>query len=565
MVSRILKFFNRASSSINEAALLLGLFTFISQLLGLVRDRLLATYVGAGVELDVYYAAFKIPDFLYVSVATLAALTVLLPFLSLKYGNGNEQGNHDAKRFLDQIFTVLLLFLVGTNLVLFIILPWIAPLLVPGFSAEARELLVMISRIMLVQPVIIGVSNLFSSVTQMFRKFFITALTPVMYNLGIILGIVIFYPIFGVTGLAYGVILGAVFHLAVQIPVLINQGFVPRITQHIVWSEIKQVVTTSIPRTLALSLSSFTLIVLTAIASTLPAGSITLFSLTNNILNVPIAIIGISYSVASFPALVNFFQQGNRAAFTQHITYAMRKIIFWSIPVVVLFVVLRAQIVRVIFGTQSLSWNDTRLAAASLAIFVLGLVFQSLIHLFVRSYYAAGNTRRPLITASISQVVIIGSVFAFLALFAHNASFNQTIAELLRLEGIPSLALLALPMAFALGNSVNAILLWYFMHKDFTIPQSFPLIRSAIQTVVASLCMGAVTYGALNILVLIFRQNTFLGILGQGFFAGVGGITIFVTVLLMVGNEDMIEFMRTIKRKFWKTDIVAMEQVGIDK
>lgn len=565
MVSRILKFFNRASSSINEAALLLGLFTFISQILGLVRDRLLATYVGAGVELDVYYAAFKIPDFLYISIGTLAALTVLLPFLSAKYGNGDDQGKHESKKFLDQVFTVLLLFLIGISVILFIILPWIAPLLVPGFSPEARELLVMISRIMLVQPIIIGVSNLFSSVTQMFRKFFITALTPVMYNLGIILGIVVLYPMFGVTGLAYGVILGAVLHLAIQIPILITQDFVPKITQHIVWSEIKKVVMTSIPRTLALSLSSITLIVLTAIASTLPAGSITLFSLTNNILNVPIAIIGISYSVASFPALVTFFQQGNMAAFTQHITYAMRKIIFWSIPVVVLFVVLRAQIVRVIFGTQSFSWNDTRLAAASLAIFVLGLVAQSLIHLFVRSYYAAGNTRRPLITASVSQVVIIGSVFVFLALFTRSASFTQTIAGYLRLEGIPSLALLALPMAFALGNIVNAILLWHFMHKDFTIPQSFPLIRSAIQTVVASLCMGAVTYGALNILVLIFRQNTFFGILGQGFFAGVGGITIFVTVLLMVGNEDMIEFMRTIKRKFWKTDIVAMEQVGIDK
>lgn len=564
MVSRILQFFNRASSSINEAALLLGLFTLASQFLGLIRDRLLATYVGAGMELDVYYAAFKIPDFLYVSVATLAALTVLLPYLSMKYGNGDEQGMRNAKRFLDQVFTVLIAFLVIVSLILFIALPWIAPLLVPGFSDDARSMLVMISRIMLIQPVIIGISNLFSSVTQMFRKFFITALTPVMYNTGIIVGILFFYPVFGITGLAYGVILGALLHLGIQIPVLIQSKLIPRITQHIVWSEIRSIAITSVPRTLALSLSSFTLIILTALASKMSPGSISIFSLTNNILNVPIAIIGVSYSVASFPTLVTLFQGGNHQEFIRHIMYATRKIVFWAVPVLVLFVVLRAQIVRVILGTQSFTWNDTRLAAASLAIFVLGLVAQSLIHLFVRSYYAAGNTRRPFMTALASQGVIIASAFGFLALFTHQPGFSSAISNLLRLEGISSLHLLALPMAFALGNIVNGGLLWFFLHRDFKVPFSISLIKTSVQTVIASLCMGAVTYGALNILVIIVRQDTFWGILGQGFFAGIGGITIFVTVLLMVRNEDMIEFIKTIRKKFWKTDIVAIEH-SVDK
>jgi putative peptidoglycan lipid II flippase len=185
--------YNR-TSGINEAAFLLGIFTLVSQLLGLVRDRLLATYLGAGTHLDVYYAAFKIPDFLFVSVASLASITVLLPFLSQKYKDGEESDYANARNFLDQVFTVLLFFLVFVSLILFIIMPLLARLVAPGFGLEETKTLVMLSRIMLAQPIIIGISNMLSSVTQMFKKFLVTAMSPVVYNLGIIIGIVWLYP-----------------------------------------------------------------------------------------------------------------------------------------------------------------------------------------------------------------------------------------------------------------------------------------------------------------------------------------------------------------------------------
>jgi putative peptidoglycan lipid II flippase len=399
----------------------------------------------------------------------------------------------------------------------------------------------------------------------MFGKFFITALTPVVYNVGIILGVTFFYPIWGVVGLAYGVILGAIFHIGIQIPLLIRSGLVPSITHVIVWSEIKAMVKTSIPRTLALSLSSFTLIILTAIASRMSSGSISIFTLTNNILNVPIAIIGISYSVASFPTLIKLYQNSNYKDFVDHILYATKKIIFWAVPVLVLFVILRAQIIRVILGTQSFSWNDTRLAAASLAIFVVGVVSQSLIHLFVRSYYAAGNTRRPLITAIISQLVIISSAFAFLSLFRTNEVFTDIVRNVLRLEGIITLDLLALPMAFVLGNITNGFLLFYFLNKDFSIRQYRQLCVTSVQTIIASIGMGLTTYALLNILAPVINQQVFLGILGQGILAGLGGMLVFGSILLMMKNQDIIDLLKIMKGKFWKKDIVIMEQIEIDQ
>lgn len=556
MVSRFFKLLNKQSHGINEAALLLGLFTFVSQLLGLVRDRLLATYLGAGAHLDVYYAAFKIPDFLYVSVATLAAITVLLPYLTQKYGDGDITGRDSAQQFLNQIFTVLLGFLVLLSMVLFIAMPWLAKLVAPGFNASELETLVGLSRIMLLQPIIVGISNMVSSVTQMFKKFFVAALSPVFYNLGIIVGIVALYPLFGVNGLAFGVVLGAVFHLLIQLPVLIHHKMIPRITTQISFTEIKSIIVTSIPRTIGLSMSSFTALILTSIASTLATGSISLFNLTNNMLNVPIGIVGISYSVASFPTLVKFFQNNEHGQFAHHILNATRKIIFWSVPIMVLFIILRAQVVRVILGSQSFSWNDTRLAAASLAVLMLGLVCQSLVHLFVRGYYAMGNTKKPLIMNFAGEVITIILAVVFIWLFHHSDGFNTLWSNLLRLDGIHDISLLALPLAFSLGNIFNYFALWWVFKKDFPHAELFPVIRTFAQTATASLCMGAVTYGALNIFVLLIKQNTFWGIFMQGFLSGMLGISIFVAVLIMLRNQEMQEFTETLKKKFWKATVV---------
>ena len=564
MVSKIFKLLNRESQGINEAALLLGLFTFISQMLGLIRDRFLATYLGAGHHLDVYYAAFKIPDFLYVSVATLAAITVLLPYLSEKYGSGDMVGHEKAQHFLNQVFTALLIFLVGISVVLVICMPWLAKLVAPGFDTETLKTLTGLSRLMLIQPIIIGISNMLGSVTQMFKRFFVSALAPVFYNIGIIIGIVGLYPIFGLHGLAYGVILGAIMHLGIQVPVLIQTRLIPRITQDISFSEIRSVVMISIPRTIGLSMSAFTALILTSMASLLGSGSISIFNLTNNMLNVPIGIIGISYSVASFPALVNFWNGNNRIDFAKHILEATRKIIFWSVPVMVLFIILRAQIVRVILGSQSFSWNDTRLAAACLALFVLGLVAQSLTHLFVRGYYAAGNTKRPLMTNFVSQIVIIVLAFVFIWLFRNVSGFSEFFIKALRLESIKNIQILALPLAFSLGNIFNYTLLWITFRKDFQEVRTYSVLRTTIQTITASLCMGVITYGALNFFAVLFNQNRFWGIFFQGFFAGLFGLLTFITILIMLKNEDIFEFGRSLRRKFWKADIVR-DVVEVDK
>ncbi|MCI0533528.1 oligosaccharide flippase family protein, partial [bacterium] len=364
MVERILKIFQRQWGSLHEAAYLLGFFALLSQILGLFRDRFLAHSFGASAPLDVYYAAFRIPDFLFVSLASLAGAYVLIPFFIEK----RKAGKEEARRFLSQVFTALFFLMAVVSAILFAVMPYLAPYAAPGFSSADLEEFVFLSRLLLISPFLLGFSNLLGSVTQALEKFFLFAMSPILYNLGIILGIAFFAPHWGVQGVAFGVLIGAFFHLAVQLPAVLSEGLFPRFSR-VNFRQVGAVFAVSLPRTLALSANHFAILVLVAIASLVSQGSVSIFQFAFNLQSAPLSIIGVSYSVAAFPMLVRLFGSGDTKKFLEHMGSALRHIIFWSIPVVFLMIVLRAQIVRVILGSGAFNWEHTRLVAAALAVF----------------------------------------------------------------------------------------------------------------------------------------------------------------------------------------------------
>jgi putative peptidoglycan lipid II flippase len=561
MANRIMTFLNKEFRGLNEAALLLGTFTFLSQILGLIRDRLLASSIGPGPLLDTYYAAFRIPDFLYISVASLASITVLMPFLVEKINDNN--GENKAQKFMNNIFTVYMIFMVGISLVVAILMPYIAPKIAPGFDQTQLKNLVMVSRIMLFSPIFIGLSNLIGTVTQLFRNFLVFSLSPILYNIGILFGIIFLYPKIGIYGLAIGVVIGALMHLGIQIPVVAQKKYFPKFITSIYWKEIFQVIKTSLPRTIALSCNSLAFIFLIAIASKLTEGSISLFTFSYNLQSVPVGIIGISYSVAAFPILVKSFSTKNMGNFINQIIGAARQIIFWSLPVLMLFVVLRAQIVRVILGSGTFSWADTRLTAAAVALFVISLVSQGLVLLLVRGYYAAGNTKKPLIVNVFSSLIII--VFAYLLIFVFKQypEILNKIEILLRVKDVPGTLMLALPIAYTLGSLLNFFLIWYIFQKDFLKDGVSRLFRTFIETAIGALVMGEVAYLLLNVFDNIFDINTGIGIFLQGLFSGLIGILAGLFILLVFKNQELLDLIQAVKNKFWKNRIIAPEQTDI--
>ncbi len=539
----------------HEAAYLLGVFALLSQVLGLLRDRLLAHAFGASALLDVYYAAFRIPDFLFVSIASFASAAILVPFFLEKL-NEKEAA---ARKFLNDIFTVFFFSIAAASLAAFVLIPRLSFFVAPGFSEGDRAILVFLSRLLLVSPFLLGLSNLLGSVTQSFNKFFVFALSPILYNVGIIIGIVVLYPIFGLTGIVSGVLLGAFFHLAIQVPVIMRAGFIPKLAFSVDFQNIKKVLSLSLPRTFALSVGHISLLALVSFASLISAGSISIFQFAFNLQSVPLSIIGVSYSVAAFPTLSRLFSSGKREKFLEHLTNAARHIVFWSLPVTFLFVILRAQIVRVILGSGAFNWDDTRLTAAALALFVISLVAQNVILLFTRGYYAAGNTKKPLFINTISSAFIIFAALFLLRIFGEALAFRNTVEYVLKIEGIAGSDIIMLPFAFALGMILNASLLWIFFQKDFG-RFSSDISRSFFHSLSASFVMGFVAYEFLGVFSRVLNINTFLGIFLQGFFAGMLGIAAGVVVLRLLKNKEMEIVRLSLARKFWTSHPVVPGQ-----
>ena len=553
-MEKILRLFGKEYGNLNQAAILLGSFAFLSQILGLFRDRAIAHFIGPSLELDLYYAAFRVPDFIFISVASLVSITVLIPFILAKMQSAEEL-NDEAKKFLNNIFSTFLILLVSFSVLIFIFMPYIVNFTSAGFDIELQAKIVTLSRIMLVSPIFLGLSNLFGSITQLFKKFFIYSLSPIFYNLGIIFGIVFLYPYFGIYGLAMGVAFGALLHFLIQFFASRSSGFYARFSFKLDLVEIKKVVNVSLPRTLGLSMNNIALIVIISFASFLPFGSISVFSLSLNLQSVPLTIIGLSYSVAAFPNLSKFFKEGDMKSFKNNLIGASRQIIFWATPIIFLFIVLRAQIVRVILGTPAFSWENTRLVAASLALFSVSIVAQSLIALFARAYYAGGNTKRPLYVNFFSSIGIVIFAYVLVYVFQNNINFQYFIESLLKVEGIPGTAVLMLPLAYSLGTILNFIVLWIFIKKDFMHKEEF-IFTSFFQSLTASFVLGFVSYLSLNALSPVFGTNTFWGIFLQGLFSGVLGIIACGMVLYFFKNEQFIDFINTIKTKFWSNKVL---------
>jgi len=559
MVNRIITFLNKEFRGVNEAALLLGGFAFLSQILGLVRDRMLAHIVGAGPMLDIYYAAFRIPDFLYISIASLASVTVLMPFLVEKINNNNNTPEK-AREFMNNIFSAYMLFMAVASILIIIFMPYIVHLIAPGFDKSQIALLITTSRIMLLSPIFIGLSNLIGTVTQLFRNFLIFSLSPIFYNVGILFGVIFLYHKMGVYGLAVGVIIGAVMHFLVQVPVVIKHKFFPRFSFKIKWHEIFQVVKLSAPRTLTLSCNSIAFIFLIAMASTLKSGSISLFTFSYNLQSVPVGIIGISYAVAAFPILVKSFSMKDMDNFIGQIILAARQIVFWSLPVITLLVVLRAQIVRVILGSSTFTWSDTRLTAASVALFSISLATQGLVLLFVRGYYAAGNTKKPLFINVFSSVMVIVFAQILIYVFGNYPNVLSQLESILRVKDVPDTIMLSLPLAYAMGSILNFFLIWTMFKKDFLYSNKINLSKTFIQSAVSAVVMGLVAYLSLGFFDSVFDINTGRGIFFQGFISGILGIISGVIILTILKNKEFFDLIKALKNKFWRNRVVVPEQ-----
>ena len=455
------RFLNSQTKTVTSAAGILAISALISRFLGLIRDRLLAGKFGAGPELDIYFAAFRIPDFVYMVLIAGGVVVAFLPLFS-EYFSRDET---ESWQFTNNLLNIFLFFLILISLLLFIFTPTLVKLVAPGFNPQQMSLTILLTRLMFLSPIFFGLSSIFSGILQYFNRFLIYSLCPILYNLGIIAGIIFLVPYFGVLGVALGVILGAFFHFAIQIPSAINCGFKYKPIFNFRDPGIKRVFKLMIPRTFGVAAFQINLIVITAIASTLTAGSIAIFNFANNLQYFPIGIIGVSFAVAVFPTLSRAWAEGKREEFIEKFSSVFRQILFLTIPISLLVFIFRNLIVKIILETGQFGVFDTKLTATCLGLFAFSIFAQSLIPLFVRAFFSWQDAKTPTLITIFTVALNIGLAFSLTYFLTLPNLFSDFIKNSFNLTGIDNISVIGLPLAFSISAIFQFALLFILFYR----------------------------------------------------------------------------------------------------
>lgn len=519
--------FNSKIETIMGAAVILSAASFASKILGLLRNHVLASTFGAGDTLDAYYAAFRIPDAIFQFIVLGALSAGFIPiFVELMEKQKGDAHFQVAATILNVLFGILVIFAI-----LFVIFaPYLQALIAPGFHGEKLRLAINLTRIMAFGPIFLGISAVFSGILQSYRRFAIYALAPLLYNVGIIVGALWLVPQFGVSGLAIGVVLGTLLHMVVQIPAVFATGFRWYPLFDFKNAAVKRIAWLSLPRVLGLAVTQINLFAITLIASKLSSGSLAVFNLANDIQSVPIGLFAVSLATAAFPAFSEFAARGDMEGFRNNFSSTMRLTLFLTVPFAVLFLLLRAQVVRVLLGAGEFDWSDTISTADTLAFFSLSLFAQALIQIVVRALFAMKNTLAPLLAGMLGVAVnIAGAVWL-------RDSF-----------GVAGLAL-----AFSFAMVVNLVALWLMLRFKVGSLDELRLIPAVLKISAAALLMALVVQSMKYVIAPYLDLQTGFGIFAQGFIAGMLGLAVFLMSALVMGSEEAQEIKNAFTKRLFR-------------
>jgi len=546
MINKVLDFKTRTIAS---AAFILGASTFVSGLLGVIKMRLLVGryWAGSGFQVDSFFAAFRIPDLLSATLITGGIIVAFLPLFSQYFRKDKEEAWSFANNILNLVF-VSLSFLC---LLLWILAPLIIDVIAPGFGSEQKELTVSLARIMFIGPLLFGVSGIFSGILQHFDRFLSYALAPILYNVGIIFGILFFSIPFPeeqkIYGAAWGVALGAFLHFLVQIPSALKSGFKYRFVLNPFSENVKKVSRLMIPRTIGQASSQINLIVITAIASTLSVGSLAIFNFAHNLYLFPVGIIGVSFAVAAFPSFSRSWANGEKKEFFRSFSTSFRQVVFVVLPLVFFMFILRAQIVRLVLGARGFGWEETKITAASLGLFSLGLLFASLIPLLVRLFFSFQDTRTPALIAVFSVFLNIILSFFLVYLLSQNNLIVNLLSGWLKIGNIFDFRVIGLALAISLSSFFQFILLLLFLKKRIKELPLSEIKDSFFNVLAASLIAGQASYFGLRLAVLFVELDTFMAVLFQLSLAGLIGIIFYLLTLSFLGSSELKILIKSIK------------------
>lgn len=531
----------RRQTSILSAAAVIMLTYAASAGVGLFRDRLLAATFFGGREwqLDVYFAAFLIPDTLFQLLVIGALSAAFIPIFSQFLAKGQKE---DAWYVASATTTVMMVIFALLAIGVAIFAYPISRAIAPGFSPEKLSLMASLVRIMILAQVFFALSGFLSAILQAHQRFFIPALAPVVYNVGIILGIVILSPSMGIYAPAVGVIFGSFLHLLIQILPAVRLGFSPRPIWDPTHPAVSEIARLMIPRTLALSVDRVEQFIAVFLATTFVEGSLSLFNFARHIYLLPASLFGATIGQASLPVLASQ-ASGERETFQRTLVSSLLQILYLAIPAGVGILVLRIPLVRIVFGAKSFPWPATILTGQTVALFAISVAAQAVIQLLVRGFYAVKDTRTPLLVGVASAVVN-------LALSVYFTFYLQL--------GIRGLAL-----AISLAGLIEAIALLVLLDRTVggLIDKIFLIPTAKIAT--ASLIMGVILWSLMRYLDrIVFDTTRTASLVALTVIVAMVGLAIYIAVSWVFRLEQLRAILTLVRRVGkWRQLLSESEEV----
>lgn len=525
-MDRLWTILTKKQASIRSAAFILMCMVFASRVLGLVRDRLLSARFSPD-ELGVYFAAFRLPNLLFELLVMGALTSAFIPVFTKYVSQDKEEA---ARKMASTLINISLLILAVAAIPLFIWTRQISQFLAPGFSGEQIDQMIAFTRLMMVlqvAPLLVG--NFFTGILQSYSLFLVPALAPVVYNVGIILGIVGLSGWIGLYAPVVGVGLGALLFLAIQVPLVVRVGYRHEMVANPHQQGVREVARLIGPRTLGLAVSQIDTTVDLILASLLGARMVTVFNFAQHLQQLPVGLFGATVAQAALPTLSIASIKEDLNEFKTSLLSAMHQILFFILPVSAMFIVLRIPMVRLVFGASRFDWAATVATGMTLSAFSISLFAQALIHVLARGFYALYDTKTPVAVGIIA--IIINTVLSIL---------------FIRGWGMP---VWSLGLSTSIASILNAGLLLLLLDRRVSKFNRRDLIVPPLNMLIAATVAGVVIFVPLKLLdQLVFDTTRTFGLLLLTGTSGFLGLATYLFVAWVLGVSEVYSFIRLLKR-----------------
>ena len=544
------KLLNKSHTNVHTIALMLGSVSVIGFILSFLRERTFAHYFGTSELLDVYVASFRIPDVLFIIATAFISVYALLPMFEEKM----KQGDAVLKKFINTSFYFLILFLILGSTILFFAIPSLGEWLYNDFSPEGFKTFVLFSRMYLIQASLFAISSFFTAILQLKRKFFLYSLLALLYNAGIIIGVVVLYPLFGTTGIAFGVLLGVILNVGIQIPTLLHNNILPHLapTRETIW-ECWRAVKMSIPRASALLSHTITQTLTFSVVAGISEGALSIYHFAESLKAVPAGLIGVAYSVATFPILVAHFTKNDMSTFRSVIETALRRIFFFILPIIAFVFILREPLISMLFETGSFTAEQTAITAVIVGVLIIGALTMSILIICAQALYACGRALSVFLTFFTLSAVKIVLIYTVVPLIQNNPDTSAMILQVTGLESAAYGTLFITALLVVIPEIFAAItILTILLHR---IQQNLkPLLQAFTQNIIAVAILAITTVAANALFFKDMQFNSISGILAIGSMSIVGVAAWFVTLRLLKNPESKLLQERVMQgiNRLWK-------------